>query len=62
VFVSWESEGKGKRRELKREETNLDLKLEAMRILNLSKRGGGIVLQKEKGIPEEGKVTFHEGF
>ena len=26
------------------------------------KGGGGIVLQKEKGIPEEGKVTFHEGF
>ena len=22
----------------------------------------GVVLQKEKGIPEEGKVTFHEGF
>jgi hypothetical protein len=33
---------------LKREDTNLDLKLEAMRILNLSKRGGGGLFYKKK--------------
>ena len=38
----------GKVREKEREDTNLDLKLEAMRILNLSKKGGGC-FTKRKG-------------
>jgi hypothetical protein len=40
---------------LKREDTNLDLKLEAMRILNLSKRGGGLFYKKKRAYLKKGR-------